>query len=60
MSELKSMTSNFQRNLFMTKLIAYSANICDAYWFKRRNELETTFEQKGSFLHVVYMFFVHV
>jgi hypothetical protein len=33
----------------MKRMSAYASNITgsDAYWYKRRNELESTFEQKS-------------
>ena len=45
--ELKQLISNGDSLIFMKKLSSYSSNITgsDAYWHKRRSELEATFEQ---------------
>lgn len=42
----------------MKRMMAYSANISgsDPYWYKRRRELEATFEQKGCATVFYYLF----
>jgi hypothetical protein len=47
-SELKEIIGNNESNELMKRMSAYASNITgsDAYWYKRRNELESTFEQK--------------
>jgi hypothetical protein len=46
--ELKSMTNSTDCFGIMMRISAFSANITgsDSYWFKRRQEIEATFEQK--------------
>ena len=48
-SELKQLINNGQSSQILQRMSAYSSNItgCDAYWHKRRCELEATFEQKA-------------
>ncbi len=49
MNELKDHLKAGKGEEIMKRMTAYSANITgsDSYWFKRRKELEATFEQKG-------------
>ncbi|RMZ94086.1 ATP-dependent DNA helicase PIF1 [Brachionus plicatilis] len=46
-SDLKELLKTGQSDTLMKKMSAYCANITgsDAYWYKRRSELEATFEQ---------------
>ncbi len=48
MIELKEHLTNGKSEQIMKRMTAYSANITgsDSYWYKRRSELEATFEQK--------------
>ena len=45
---MKKLASSNDSNKIMKKLVAYSANITGSqpYWYQRRIELESTFEQK--------------
>ncbi len=45
--QLKKLMTTGDSNAFMKKMSSYAANITgsDAYWSRRRSELEATFEQ---------------
>ena len=49
MEELKAMAANGQLNSVFGKMYSYTANVTgsDAYWNKRRRELEAIMQQKG-------------
>ena len=50
MDDLKNLKDPYEIECVMKRLTAYSSNITgsNAYWYKRRNELEATFEQKQA------------
>jgi hypothetical protein len=49
MEELKAMAANGQLDSVISKMYSYTANVTgsDAYWSKRRRELEAIMQQKG-------------
>jgi hypothetical protein len=50
MEELKAMAANGQLDSVISKMYSYTANVTvsDAYWSKRRRELEAIMQQKGK------------